>query len=498
MLMLFNSQNGIHEPLPDLIMKEVNASYTQKKKLINQVKELEAEVTELERKNNKLEKENFRIKQEETQTKSLKAALLNKSGNENKPGLSSAQYTGTDAQVSSNTHISGKINHSIQREKTNQERPNGSIIPRSQQYMASHVPISAVNQYREKSSVQPIARSTHKTLPMVKDLRPSTGPSQVNNMPTFRSLLQATGEQMKNQEEARKKVQILMNPNPNIGSKSKPVKPSPVPLNGHKIVYFVKDNSIPSTGTNKTILNTIKDVNARPSLPISIPLDQLPKDELREKIKNNTSKPESKLDMDSMYSPISRPSSQGSTTDTADNDELQPQLKLNQAKPTNIILYPMTSKHSNMSVNTFVENVVKSEMGRNNHKPQLVFQGGKGVTQSVSSSQSDKMLAEALLQMSKAQSKVTSGQQQPTSYVTKVYVAQPTTDNQKLKRKRTDSVQNNEKRKMPYQPINANPHGPQFQHNQQTTASSIPSLMSIATRPVGLPDCTPSNKSKLH
>lgn len=523
-------KNGIHgnEPLPDLIMKEVNASYTQKKKLIHQVKELEAEVMELERKKSQLEKENLRVKQEENPTVSLKAALPNKSGIE--PGVSSAQYTSADAQVLSNTHIkvSGKINHSIdQREKTapSQVRPNGAIIikDRNQQYIATHVPVSGVPQQREKSA-QPGVRSIQKsaTVPQIKERHPSTS-QQVTNMPTFRSLLQSTGEQMKSQEDARKKVQILMNPNPNVGSKSKPIKPTPVQLNGHKIVYFVKDTSLPSSGVGKTILNTMKDVNARPSLPISIPLDQLPKDELREKIKNN-SKPEEKpkLDMDSMYSPISRPSSQGSTTDTADNDDIQPQLKLNQAKPPNIILYPMTTtKHSNLSVNSFVENVVKTEMGRNqkqqivfqagpepvsssqtgnNQKQQLVFQAGP---QSVSSSQSDKMLAEALLQMSKAQSKVSP----PTSYVTKVYVAQP--DNQKLKRKRSDSIQN-DKKKMPYQPIMTKTT-PQYPINsyQPTTASplsSIPSLMSIATRPVGItaissPDNsnhTPSNKSKLH
>jgi hypothetical protein len=73
-------------------MKEVNASYTQKKRLINQVKELESEVVELERKNNCLEKENLRIQVEQTKTdqrKSQKAANTEKSGIpcDNKTGI---------------------------------------------------------------------------------------------------------------------------------------------------------------------------------------------------------------------------------------------------------------------------------------------------------------------------------------------------------------------------------------------------------------------------
>jgi hypothetical protein len=59
--------------------------------------------------------------------------------------------------------------------------------------------------------------------------------------------------------------------------------------------------------------------------------------------------------------------------------------------------------------------------------------------------------------------------------VTKVYVTQPqvtnNVDSQKLKRKRPDSSQNHEKRKMPYKPSNVKP----------TSQSTIPSLMSITT-----------------
>ncbi|XP_052096294.1 histone-lysine N-methyltransferase, H3 lysine-79 specific-like isoform X4 [Mytilus californianus] len=461
-------KNGYHttEPLPDIIMKEVNASYTQKKKLISKVKQLEAEVTELERKNNGLQKENrikveqenrikieeenkIKVEQIKTEKKKIqKAATLDKSGIDIKTVIhptitqSAAQYVHTKTQASSNTHtISGKANHSIY------------IEPK-------------------------------------KERLPTSGSTQVN-MPTFRSLLQATGEQMKNQEESKRKIQILMNPNPKIGSKAsaKPIKPNPVQLNGaHKIVYLVKDNTVPAIGTNRTLLNTIKDVNARPSLPISIPLDHLPKDELREKIKNSSVKPDVNdkpkqiIDMDSMYSPISRPSSQGSTTDTAEEPppHYQPEQKIfPQTKHPNYIIYPMASKPSNFTVNNFVENVVKNEMGRP-QKQQIIFNGAKKESQPVNSSQSDKILAEALLQMSKAQSKAPTGQQFP-SYVTKVYVSQQNTnvnnsaDNQKLKRKRSDSAQSPEKRKMPYKPsVNSSP------------LSSIPSLMSIATRPIGI------------
>ncbi|CAC5356349.1 DOT1L [Mytilus coruscus] len=461
-------KNGYHttEPLPDIIMKEVNASYTQKKKLISKVKQLEAEVTELERKNNGLQKENrikveqenrikieeenkIKVEQIKTEKKKIqKAATSDKSGIDIKTVIhptitqSAAQYVHTKTQASSNTHtISGKVNHSIY------------IEPK-------------------------------------KERIPTTGSTQVN-MPTFRSLLQATGEQMKNQEESKRKIQILMNPSPKIGSKTsaKPIKPNPVQLNGaHKIVYLVKDNTVPAIGTNRTLLNTIKDVNARPSLPISIPLDHLPKDELREKIKNSSVKPDVNdkpkqiIEMDSMYSPISRPSSQGSTTDTAEEPppHYQPEQKIfPQTKHPNYIIYPMASKPSNFTVNNFVENVVKNEMGRS-QKQQIIFNGAKKESQPVNSSQSDKILAETLLQMSKAQSKAPTGQQFP-SYVTKVYVAQQNTnvtnsaDNQKLKRKQSDSAQSPERRKMPYKPsVNSSP------------LSSIPSLMSIATRPIGI------------
>ncbi|XP_076081086.1 uncharacterized protein LOC143051984 isoform X3 [Mytilus galloprovincialis] len=459
-------KNGYHttEPLPDIIMKEVNASYTQKRKLVNKVKQLEAEVTELEKKNNNLQKENrikveqenrikveaenkIKVEQIKIEKKNIqKAATSDKSGIDIKTGIHptitqpAAQYVHTKTQASSNTHsISGKANHSIY------------IEPK-------------------------------------KERLPTPGSTQVN-MPTFRSLLQATGEQMKNQEESKRKIQILMNPNPKIGSKVKPIKPNPVQLNGaHKIVYLVKDNTVPVIGTNRTLLNTIKDANARPSLPISIPLDHLPKDELREKIKNSSVKPDINdrpkqvIDMDSMYSPISRPSSQGSTTDTAEEPQphYQPEQKIfQQNKQPYHIIYPMASKPSNFTVNNFVESVVKNEMGRS-PKQQIIFNGAKKESQPVNSSQSDKILAEALLQMSKAQSKAPTGQQFP-SYVSKVYVAQQNTnvnnsaDNQKLKRKRSDLAQSPEKRKMPYKPtVNSSP------------LSSIPSLMSIATRPIGI------------
>jgi hypothetical protein len=68
------------------------------------------------------------------------------------------------------------------------------------------------------------------------------------------------------------------------------------------------------------------------------------------------SKPKQVVDMDSMYSPISRPSSQGSTTDTAEEPPSISQHKLDHKKPSNIILYP--TRPSNISVNNFVENVV--------------------------------------------------------------------------------------------------------------------------------------------
>lgn len=463
----FFLQNGYHNPeaLPDFIMKEVNASYTQKKRLINQVKELESEVVELERKNNCLEKENLRIQVEQTKTdqrKSQKAANTEKSGIpcDNKTGIhpyvaqsgilpAVSHYihisNGKTQASSNNTHssvVSGKLNHSIKTEPKKEKTP------------------------------------TAKT-------------SQVN-MPTFRSLLQATGDQSKNQE-SKHKIQIVMNSN--SGS-----KPTPVQLNGaHKIVYLVKDNSVPTTGTSRTLLNTIKDVNTRPSLPISIPLDHLPKEELREKIKNSSikaeitdSKPKQVVDMDSMYSPISRPSSQGSTTDTAEEPPSISQHKLDQKKPSNIILYP--TRPSNISVNNFVENVVKTEMSRSSCKQQPVFNGAKIDRKPTSIAQSDKLLAETLLQMSKAQSKpqnkLSTGQQQQYPMVTKVYVTQPqvtnNVDSQKLKRKRPDSSQNHEKRKMPYKPSNVKP----------TSQSTIPSLMSITTRPVGI--TAPNSSEKLN
>lgn len=412
----------------------MSLTYAQKKKLYTKVKNKEGDVSTPERKNGEIKDKENSVSKRETiptqgqsteQPEDSKAAVLLLENMKNGPVASSLNVTPNLIKGASKDKKADVRNGLIVNNFTVPVKHDTSLFDHS----------SLIK--REVSSPSSIPKSP------VKISKINTDSNKIQGL-SIRSLLEASGGQMKNRCDVKSET-----------SSENDIK-----------MALLANNA------------QLKRTNGIISLPVSIPLqkvksstksnvpvnnlshDQMTKQQLREKIMSNTcadvinkdksehsvennSACKNDTDPSSMYSPISRPSSRGSTTESADEPVSDSGRGFNpvsssSSNPTNLlsntvyIFKPGTDQQKSssykssagMTVNNFVENVVKEHISPTK-KPNTMVDNNK---KDLKISQDDQKfnLAQALLQMSKASVKSAAPQHVNNQNYMQVQTVQPT------------------------------------------------------------------------
>ena len=397
------------------VSQHVNHTYSQKRKLLNKVRELEAEVKALENENNhitQIEKENLM---------KLAQGRIPVPNNIH-PGVSenskAASKESTDKQKEpQNPSITCSSNNAISTTQVSsihhpQRVQNSSIFISEHPSSVTNVISGPVHSSTDKHPTVKTVSSSSYILPNSSNIQISAGKGSTPQEHSIRSLLQANGDALKSRSKNEIKPStaksLLTNQIKIIEAKPtfKPVNIKPV--NGLKYSVLttasggVGKPSLPiSISLDKNVC--VKDSRNKPSLPVSIPLDKALRKDLKEKPQiqkmhvtnckgdatqgmeargnpllnsvleiDKKSSASSRSPCTTMYSPISRPSSRGSTTDTADethcesgrssvvsNVSRSPAYSSKQVRPVG---QKSEKNVSGVTVNSLVENVLKAEI----------------------------------------------------------------------------------------------------------------------------------------
>ncbi|KAK3089639.1 hypothetical protein FSP39_005262 [Pinctada imbricata] len=355
-------KNGVHPEISQDVMRHVSQSYLQKKKLLNKVRELEAEVKALENENNhitQLEKENLmklaqgQISVPNNTQVTTQDTCTSKAASRDRKEKPRETYDPLSSNAIPTTQGSSSIHSNCIK--------NSSIFVSEHSLSVSTVNSGPHHSEANMSRIQtPLSSSSSYTTTKSSN---STSDMNSQNKPqehSIRSLLKVNGDLIKDrlkndvrvpptQASAvmdQERVQKILDTKPSI-------KPSCTYINGvkHYSVLPTKDRSSkPSLPVSICLERNVcvKDMKNKPSLPVSIPLDKALRADLtqvqkgsiitckgdagassgkREEANVISGDGDKKINMAAravkspcytMYSPISRPSSRGSTTDTAD------------------------------------------------------------------------------------------------------------------------------------------------------------------------------------
>ncbi|XP_033737590.1 histone-lysine N-methyltransferase, H3 lysine-79 specific-like isoform X2 [Pecten maximus] len=454
-------KNGFHKStMQENILKEINVSYAQKKNMIHKVQELEVNLSDVHQ--HKLAREDDDIKGDDSPSQDSGISLTptvpppqspdeaattdNMSG---KPLGSYFQSTADKSQDQSS--VSADTKHT----KIVTGAMGGIRLMSSCNNSLDHKPLVKDSGSIGGSASSHENHSSVKSLPYVS----SSSSSSSLSAPTCKSsegynpgalsiriLLEASGEQVRQRNRgeiasrlAGYKSGVVKDLNQDSvvklenGRMKKETKPGQVidqTVNTSQSLQLTDSNqgNVLMTHNKKVKLpNGVKsspkgvalEAN-RPTLPVSIPLDHQQKEQLRQKILNRTgpskhetgdvtsqvSKQSSKTEHDAgFYSPISRPSSRGSTTESADepgcdataNHSFSPATASNSPRGPGFNSSrhraeskPKTTGRTSVN-NTFVDNTASQAKSNNPLH-------GRG--QRVHTDQQKFNLAEALLQMS--------------------------------------------------------------------------------------------------
>ncbi|XP_069125915.1 uncharacterized protein [Argopecten irradians] len=433
-------KNGFHKsPLQENILKEISvSSYSQKKNMIQKGHELEVNLSDVHQ--HKLAREDGDIKGDDSPSQDSGISLT--------PNVPPPQ---SPDEAASTDNMAGKPLSSYYQFDKSQDQPRVSADTKNRKVVTGAMGgvrlTSSCNNSLDhnKPSVRDsigVSASSQENHSSVKSSHVSSSSSISSPNPgalSIRILLEASGEQARQRNRGEIASRLA-------GYKSGVVKDlnqdSTVKLeNGRmkesksgQITDQASSQSIQQTNNNQgnvlvthnkkvKLPNGIKSSpkgvgleSNRPTLPVSIPLDHQQKEQLRQKILNRTgpskhddnlmSKQSGKSDHDAgFYSPISRPSSRGSTTESADepgfdaSHSYSPATASSSPRGYSSSRYKADSKpkiSGRMTVsNNFMENT-SSQAKPNNSSH------GRG--QKVHTDQQKFNLAEALLQMSEVRS----------------------------------------------------------------------------------------------
>ncbi|XP_060071074.1 histone-lysine N-methyltransferase, H3 lysine-79 specific-like [Ylistrum balloti] len=453
-------KNGFHKPTAqENILKEINVSSSQKKNMIHKVQELEVNLNDVQQ--HKLAREEDDIKGDDSPSQDSGISLT--------PTVPPPQ---SPDEAATTDHLSGKTLGSYFQSTADksQDQTSVSSVDTKQTKIVTgakggvRLMSSCNNHLDHKPSVKDsgtigVSASSHENHSSVKSSSYMSSSSSLLSSPSCKSsdgynpgalsiriLLEASGEQARQRNRgeiasrlAGYKSGVVKDLNHDSTVKLESGRAKKESKSGHVIdpTAHISQSSLPANSSQGNVLVThnkkVKLPNGvkasakgvalesnRPTLPVSIPLDQQQKEQLRQKILNRTgpskhetgdvasqlSKQLSKSDHDAgFYSPISRPSSRGSTTESADEPgcDITTSHSYSPATASNSPRGPgySSSRHradlknkssGHMSViNTFVDNT--ASQAKSNSSPH-------GKSSRVHTDQQKFNLAEALLQMS--------------------------------------------------------------------------------------------------
>ncbi|XP_021339440.1 histone-lysine N-methyltransferase, H3 lysine-79 specific-like isoform X1 [Mizuhopecten yessoensis] len=512
-------RNGFHKPtVQENVLKEINNSYSQKKNLITKVQELEVNLNDLQQ--HKLARLDDDIKGDDSPSQDSGISLT--------PTVPPPQ----SPDEAATTDMSGKPLGLYFQSTTDKSQDQTNVSADTKQIKIVTGAISGFRQTSpcnnlldhkpsaKDSGTLGVSASSHENHSSIKSSPYMSSSLSSSSSPppprkpgdgytpgalSIRILLEASGEQVRQRNRgeiasrlAGYKSGVVKDLHQDSTGKleyeriKKEAKPAhlidqvvhmalssqPTDSNqGNVLVTHNKKVKL-SNGVKSSAKGVALESN-RPTLPVSIPLDQLQKEQLRQKILNRTgpskheagdvtsqvSKQSSKSDHDAgFYSPISRPSSRGSTTESADEPgcDVTASHSYSPATASNSPRGPgySSSRHRTDSKaktparvpvnNHFVENMSTQTKSNN-------LLHGRG--QRVHTDQQKFNLAEALLQMSEVRSnKPVSPRQALPSVPTKcgdsskspkmryTLESYQAADRKRLKRKKTEILENDNKK----------------------------------------------------